>query len=663
VDSLKGLGKQCLWISIAVMLGCDPAVCSRECPEGSHCVSSKNNDICVWGKLDPETNLTVPDIRLALEEGILTPNRRTNNAALQIRVRIYGAPLRAEDSFKNSRAEPLSSPCTEQTAEFGGERREWLCTPQTKEDGKYYLSLWGQGIHGTTEEVFDWTYDATAPKAHITVTSQSEWGRDDAFPVEVASDEDTAWEKSSLRVGNLSLAYMPCPSAKAHTRCVDVPLSELPLPHGSYELKLEAHLVDEVGNKVPQHEAYSLNISRKQWYHQKPGIASANPLFATREGGVVVHLNGDISILDARSKGEATSISLRRPPPQQAGPHYEGPEPMVLGNHRGRSVLVTTCITPEGTNGLQAIQVPSGIEESHCSGASDNTYTQALAILQGGPGQDLVVARSIANGSAGSLQVCRLNDKQFYCPLRQENFFTSGALVVHSQHADISIYAASPNNAWLAFSVTQARPSSALSTEIRPVFGAGKRRLLGENWQAPQYDLYNMLRKLPWELTPLAIDTDDGLIASSPHSQTGWRVQRYMLEGNFVAQTSKPLNWFPKEGFLLEGGDLLLAGEDGSVALLNSELDVVWRGDRMLGAGLQLKQATLVPLSEKRSMLVLQMQQNGSGIIHGGILVDAPGLKQDAPWPMRGHDMCQSFNSGVAADNCWEGTFFTVSPL
>jgi len=58
----------------------------------------------------------------------------------------------------------------------------------------------------------------------------------------------------------------------------------------------------------------------------------------------------------------------------------------------------------------------------------------------------------------------------------------------------------------------------------------------------------------------------------------------------------------------------------------------------------------ILPVSSTRSIVIVG--HDGDVM---GILVDSPGLKTDAPWPMLGHDLCHSYNLSVPVDNCWDG--------
>ena len=190
---------------------------------------------------------------------------------------------------------------------------------------------------------------------------------------------------------------------------------------------------------------------------------------------------------------------------------------------------------------------------------------------------------------------------------------------------------------------------------VGSLFGSGWRSLWGTKDVVLLNEKGNELpsrRFFNEAMTPLAIDAigdDDQLLYAA-----GSTLYRYSSKLQRSIQQA-PIGWSPKEGFILEGGNILLAG--GSwVAVFNSELQKLWEGNLVeLGAGWNLKQATFAPFSSTRGVLVVEMEGSKGQVKYGGILMDSRGLKPGAPWPMRGGDPCQSFNLGVQAHNCWDG--------
>jgi len=671
VERIKASGKWFLWISVAAILGCTPPAGScdekRPCQEGSSCVEKKGVGVCVWGKIDPQTNQIVPDVRILSVEGELSDNKRTSGSALKLQAIAYGASLGTETFlFKDAQDEPRALSCEEQS-EQKGERRRLQCSLQAQDEGHYAFEIAGHGVNGTTVESFEWTYDTTAPKAHVHLESRADWGRDGFLYLQLEAKEcsgDIAWERSEVFLDNgVRATQEACPPSlpdKAHARCFAVPLSTLPnLPHGAYALNVTTHLKDDVGNGEQKRATFPITINRVSW--KQPGFASKHRLVVTQEGGVVVQLDSSqMAVLDAKNEGISQRRFLSNGSAQQNF--------MLMGNHEGRQVLVTTCAS-NGNVGLQAVDPLTGHALTTSCSASRRGQTLALALLRGNANQSLVVLRQIEANNVAYLEACQLKNGMgfaFQCTQHEKPILKAHAGLVVRPHSatEAVVYASSENNAWLAFPWEWQGNQGAwkeVSEGLNlgaPLMAVGTRYAWGGNWvspwemgSAPHRKPSDDTKTLPDGLKLFAVDVDDSLFAFS--EEEGLLV-RYSSAGALMKD--KPATWSPQEGFLLEDGTLLVAGAQGIVAAFSAQLEEVWREDfsNVFGSDASLRQATLVPHSQTRSILVVEMEKNGD-VVYGGILLDVPGLKKDAPWPMQGHDMGQSFNSSVSPEQCWDG--------
>jgi hypothetical protein len=148
----------------------------------------------------------------------------------------------------------------------------------------------------------------------------------------------------------------------------------------------------------------------------------------------------------------------------------------------------------------------------------------------------------------------------------------------------------------------------------------------------------------------LLVDVNDELVVSTTTIQPV--IQRYSADGKLLFERRLKNSYMHtkvQSMGLLEGGILLLPGEDASMLCLKSDLSACWEssdevdvGGRFLG---------ILPLSPTRSVAVFGYDED----YVAGFLVDSPGLKKDAPWPIHGHDLCRTNNLSVPVDNCWEG--------
>ena len=617
----------------------------------------------MWGKIDPNTNLIVPDIYFSLAEETLSAGRRTREAALSFQVNIYGASLGTETLFQGPKGEVLSSPCHESSTEYKGERRQWQCSPIATEEGNYRLEISGHGVNGTTVEALDWIYDISPPQVEVHVESPEELGRDDIFYVRLKAregSEDVDWKRSELFANGQPATHVDCfVSSGAKEQCFAVSLARLPhLPQGNYPLNLTTRLVDEINNWEEKTQGKTLKINRVLWQTAAyTGTHKHRPV-VTREGWVIVQLSSTkILALDARNGGAQK---------WEASFAWEGNVDFILGNHQGTSVLVKTCTT-NGRTGLYALNAHTGEGLTMgCLELRDETFS--LALLKGGPNQDLLLVRSFVNSNRTRLETCQLTGSvspeqmDFSCNFTSAPFSNADAVMVVRPQAgaDTVIYSSSSDDAetWVAFKWGSGGALSMINgsaTGRGSIFGIGPQHLWGANWMSLIDGSGKELRteKLSHQATPWAMDVNDEVVVSG----SGSYLYRYLPNLPTLAVLAQArMDWLPKAGFLMESGDLLLAGGQSSVVVLSPDFQKHWQADfsKAFGAGFELRQATLVPLSSTRSVLVLEMTK-ADKTVYGGILVDAPGLKTNAPWPMQGHDLCGSFNTSVAVDNCWDG--------
>jgi hypothetical protein len=567
--------------------------------------------------LDPETNLIVPDVRLRLIEGKHSVNKRTNNPALKFQVDVYGAPLGVESVFQGASAQ-LSSACTEYLTEAKGEVRRLRCEPQTEEEGSHLLKIEGHGVNGTTEEVFDWVYDITPPEVNVTIKDEVTWERDGTLHVQLeakAGSEDIDWNSSELFADGHRIALSTCSQnvAAAKAECA-VPLSALPhLPHGNHDVDLRFLSVDEAGNKNENAQGESgkpppLNINRVLWRTDvQPWTGGSARPVVTREGWVIVQSAANQMVaLDARNQG------ARKWPRPFSADDLEGAS-FMLGNHRGTQVLVKTCA--DGTSvGLEVIDAQKGEPLLDCSEPRDKFFSMAL--LQGSPSQDLMLVRSVVDQDTGDgrLEACQLsgNGSPMSLSCSQHDAGISGTdspIVVQPQGASTAIYLYNrsfftvfwrENHEW------KSTFNTGPATEEGFIFGVGTQYLWGNTWVSPidgtslSSGVGSFTAGTPW-----AIDDQDELIVSF-----GENLSRLNPKRSWLA-TVEP-NGASKKGFLMEGGDIVLAGDRSSVAVWSPGLTERWKSDfsNMFGIDAIFGQATLVPLSETRSVLVVEVRRN-----------------------------------------------------
>ncbi|MCL2626507.1 MAG: hypothetical protein FWD46_06815 [Cystobacterineae bacterium] len=678
---LRGAGLLCLLSSV---WGCTPVkgMCLEDagCEEGRRCVVQKDVGVCVWGKADPQNpSRTVPDIRLYPAEQTLTASMRTREEFFNLQMDIYGASEGVETQLRVPGGETWPLACAKQeTGREDKQHQRWECSPATHEDGAYRFEVKAYGVEGEAEKDFTWTYDTTPPHIiNVQSAPQDDWKRNEVLYVRLENmNDDIDWDKSELFVDTsqqLGAKRAVCPHSfldKPNTACFEVPLVELPdLPHGDYSLSLTARLIDELGNEKQQAlQPLNLRISRVLWtFSEKVNAASAPELskkyrpVATQSGLAILQYNErEMVALDA--KNAANKPAWRAP----SGSRFTWNEDVAfLGTHQEMPVLIKTCTTTAGT-GLAILDTETGkILTEDCS--ETEGQKTAVALLRRESPRDLTLIRHFrSNAGNHQLKICQLDglSSQRYWTFDCEKDaqlvygYTSPVIAVQPQVGeDIAIYV-SGNSHWAGLPLEalqywktpfQSKPTEDFA-RIEPIFGVGRRHLWGANWVS-SLEIESDLTVYSSIITPWAIDADDALIASNEIGQ----LVRYSPNPGFLNSTDK----LPQEVFLIEsidGGDILIV-ENGSVEVLDSGLAVRWKMDFSsdFGAINSVWQAALVPISPKHSVVVVAAVKTNGDMVYGGILIDSPGLKKNAPWPTYGHDLCQSFNTSVSIGHCWDG--------
>ena len=660
MNSIKGPGKLLLWVGIAVMLGCGPSEnelgCEQgECEEGSECVQHKTVSMCEWGKIDPETGLIVPDVRMRLVEPPLPTRTRTNKSSFNFEVVAYGAPDGLDGvHFYNDKKKSVS-PCVEKSVDKNGERRRSVCSIEATDEGDHRLEVVGRGVNGATVTVFEWIYDKTPPRADMQLlTAQTEYKRDAELTVGLkaeAGSEDIDWGRTEVLYANNRFAmHVACPesfpeSFKGSVRCFKLSLNEVPdLPHGKYSLPLKARLVDTAGNVDDKNVQYPLNITYVLW--QANGAASPHQLVATDNTVVVSSADALLEGLSLKTGASSWSELAVR---QREGDDFT----LMVGNHLGTHVLVKTCSS--GNSGLQALDMNTGVALTPCTAFVNKTL--GVALLQGSSTQRMEVLRGAQEDGATALETCYLTgsmgpNMDFACHKSAEGvLMTKSPLLVHPQGAETTVYFATDYR-WFILRMNGKTDRSEIDDVLgkSPPTALSKNLLCGKDWIWPLDETGKAATFLPQQLTGNLWGIDSG---DAPMVSSGSQLIRYSRQGE-PSQAKEPTTWPHKAGFLLEGGDILLAGDGGVVALLNSAFDRRWEHKFFEGVG-ELRQAILVPLSESppRSVLVMEMVKKGNQVVYGSVLLDTPGLKTGT-WSMEGHDVCRSSNTNMPRQ-CWKG--------
>ncbi|MCL2012059.1 MAG: hypothetical protein FWG75_04645 [Cystobacterineae bacterium] len=702
-------GFLCLCSSI-LLFGCasELVFCDegRPCPEGSRCVSNGNAFVCEAE--NPAFPSMEPGIRFQLLEGSFSADGRTNNAALKIQVNIYGASQGASTWLEapGSRREALL--CEKRETGFRDAQHLRLeCSPTTVEEGSYRLGVEAYIAQAATTEYFSWTYDLTPPRASILLEDKELWGRDEALFLQIEGDADLAWRKVELFVGENQqhrATRASCPPslpAKPHAECFEVSLSQLPdLPHGNYRLRLTAKLTNETGNESSLRQDFNVRLSRQLWTRPFPFLSAPLDIarVTTREGLFVVMNPEGLRALNAQGE-EVWRTEIANAKVQ-----------LLLGNHYGRDVLVVGCSLQEAlgsgfvnVDGLMAVDAKSGeILSRECE--SPQRAASNVVLVQGGPDKGLLVARKhrmdySSNGyPAYALEACSLYST-FYSPGTLWRFDCQSQALPEGGNIAGSIVARQAPNGWaeVFFGAPSPRehgcsmqwrevirmwamnsPCDGMAT-FPPTYLSvallGAEHLWLYAFLYPPihqgdtgadgmhvFNLNQLDMGISWtSMLPLLVDTGDELITAFSGFGYGNTIynarpppflSRYSAGGELLQRREGA--WIRNATMLMEGGDLVYSNKNHVVSCLKSDFSHCWEGAEVLDSDGQL--LGVLPLSATRSMVVLGFRGSGNtDYFVSAFLVDASGLKKDAPWPIGGHDLCNSYNASVPVDNCWDG--------
>jgi len=597
------------------ILGCpsNEGLCREDtqCQECQRCVVQKGVGVCVWGKADlRDPSRTVPYVNLQPSGQTLVSNNRTRGEHFGIQVDICGASEGVETRLQVPGGEKRPWACAKQETGYGdGQRQRLECLPTTSEAGEHLFEVRAHGAEGDTEEYLAWTYDTIPPNIIHTHLEEGkrDWKPNEVLYVQLENvDSDINWEGCKVSVDGgyqqYAATYTSCPPGlpnKPNAACFGVLLSELSnLTHGqNYALKLEVQLVDVLGNKAQQSlKEMSVPISRVLWTfsgEQRVSNSSAYAAVVSSSGLAIMQYSAtEMVALDVKNAGNEPVWRA------SSGASQWSEGATLLGMHRGKLVLVKACEIGAAF-GLVAFDVQTGKRLTpECFAAAEGKRT-AVALLQGGLSQDLMLVQAI-EGSNLQLAVYRLNERgesfehidSTEPGFHRENFVSDGTdltiVVQPSQtEGDATLYVSTSSNEWRSF-----------------------------QWKASQ-------------------GFEDAVLDESLFDLTG----------------------LSQEALLIEGGDRLYV-ENRFVKVLDSASVVRWEmelpGEFVRATGRPL---ALVSISSKYSVVIVAAEKEGGGIIYGGILIDFPGLKQNATsWPMWGHDLCRSFNLGVPIGSCWDGT-------
>ncbi|MCL2178545.1 MAG: hypothetical protein FWB81_03915 [Cystobacterineae bacterium] len=683
----------CICLVGVVGVGCPSpkGVCTEEkgweCPDGSYCMRGIEDGLCIWGKLGTNGKV-VPDVRIRLTEGALSASKRTSSEVLTVHAEIYGAPRGVETWFEIPSGVQASA-CVQYSEELNGGLRRLKCTLRSGGEGVHKLTVHADGVEGSTVEAFLWTYDITPPRLRVHLEPGIvEKGRDGAFYMQLENaDGDIDWGRSEFYIGEGQqhrAVRAACPegfSAIPHAECLLVLLAELPnLPHGDYRLKLTAKLVDEAGNTpLPSPtEEFALLINRKL-KNFASGLQAISTGVITREGLLVLLVNKQPGnfLIAINAEGETR---WERELIDTGG----GDRSVLLGNHQGTDVVVASCVDRDLRRGFYAVNASTGRGLFQGGCVSYQWSSPHWAMLQGGPGKDLVVVRrvSLAQQNTYTLEACRFVERASAWVLdcrassslpNPGTYNDCNELLVHQVEGRTRVLTDSTVNHWHEVEWREGEWTALLpGPSMSAGLAWGQTHFLGAQYRWVWYTTHGGVSELrsadfsnQWGdsvgARPLLMGSNDELIARGA-DDAFWR----------FSPLRTPL--FPG-GTLLFSGELggasaidqknvaLVEGEGGreqmilpstgaggiGISCLNTDFSRCWEGSSTTYANAQL--LGILPKSAGRGVAVFS---DAAGAI-AGFLIDAPRLKGDVPWPIWRHDLCRSSNANVPIDNCWDG--------
>ena len=557
---------------------------------------------------------------------------------------------------------------------------------------------------------------------HFTLENKSVWGRDDALYVQInkvekSSEEEEEegeeaeeidWEQSEVFAGEgrqHRARRAACPEglpARPGSECFRIELSELPdLPHGEYELELTTALVNKAGKKRSGRGSSPVGISRKSWQKSwSKELPSEWSSVTTRAGLLVLAAWQQPANEEGRWTRVLLALNAQGEEVWRADIPLYGIESFLLGRHHDMDVLLASCWV-EGAwgRGIQAFNADTGGVLSACENLQEGRSSN-WALLQGGPGKDLVMVREIFDEEdcvysveepCVVLEACRLvpsgaNPEDFELDCQKSAYLPNAGSYVHDSvfvrqiPGNIArVYTGSLSNYWCAtdwsddngwdspcgtkgpdvdvnirVSTTQTRLLGAEHMWVHYLLADNIGRswfwqafqgstLLGEAVPVTNPSVPNISSPDNFSLFLSLVDAGDEVIAADNH-----QMRRYSASGNLLASRGGVQIYSSAYLTLLEGGTMVYPNEQGNAVCLKSDLRNCWPNMQTVG-GIGFL-AGVLPVSSTRSVVVFS-----DGYNQVGTLVDSPGLKKDAPWPISSHDLCRSYNISVPVDNCWDG--------
>jgi len=663
----------------------DFGVCAwnAQCPEGS-VLASKG--LCIWGKLSEESPLrVVPDIRF-VELGGLEAQEKTAKPSLTFQVDIYGA-VEVETQFEmpGLGKQPLS--CTRQeTGRAEEEHRRLQCATEAEEEGAYALQVEARSEEDSAAETFAWTYEKRLLQVHMLLEEKGEgtWLRDDILHLQLQSAEEVDWTKTELFVGARQALPEACQASAgffpaSNAACFYVPLSEFPdLLHGPYRLELKATSVDKAGNHAIKSQDVDIQISRRLWTLEWDSYYPSESGVVTREGLLLVVLQVPAS---SGAEDRLVAINANGKPewPNRNITNITNPY-VLLGRHRSADLVVAGC---GNAGGLKIINAKTGNFWPECANPVAGSQ-EHMALLQGGNNKDLVVVRRIYLLSIPrtyALEACRLAGEAFVCErsptLPNAGSYSSFAsltrdhiVVRQTPEGAARVFVGSLERHWCALEwrdgegwvrgsdgsacVEQGPDATELGLAEAKVQRLSAHRLW--NYDGIAFDnywlsIFNSEDKTSTDIKGVQVVLvdagDDSLVKNSK-----LQLMKFSATGELLHQRTQSCAYCPLA--LMEGGRLISSGESTGVSCIEPNLSDCWAESAAAESNGWL--LGILPQSATRSVAIFGYKDMrlSKGYIEG-ILLDSPGLKKDAPWPMLGHDLCRTNNASVPIDNCWDG--------
>jgi len=531
-------------------------------------------------------------------------------------------------------------------------------------------------------------------QVQMLLEKKSAWKRDEVLRVQLQSTDKVNWDKTELFSGVQRATREACPQgvgfpALANAACFAFSLSAFPnLPHGPYALELRAELEGKAGNRVSQTQSFDIQITRRLWTLEMEG--TFGHALTTREGLLLMLMQTGEG---AQQKTFVLALNTngkemwRRELPSYAGTNYTGN--FLLGNHRGFDVLLVSCSLPAGS-GFQFVNPKTGDMASEC--LNPQQPASALVLLQGGPNSDLVVARKILYNNTdwpatSRMEACRFHrvvypSGQYYwnhfCDEMQVPAPYSEGILLARQTLDGVSQVLMPSGYPFCTVEWKAgegwRPGfPACEFYYNPyMYAMGTKLLSAEHiWVyihssgksgTSSEQTYRLNTQTGLDVgfayaAPLLADVGDEWIGSDgstvyPSSILPSRnLRRYSASGDLLFE--RDISRVQQKSIvLMEGGNFVLPGKDldGNLEMwcLKPDLSDCWTTTNISYNSGML--SGVLPKSPTRSVVVL-----GEGKRLAAFLLDSPGLKTDAPWPINGHDLCRTFNANVSVNNCWDG--------